>query len=184
MLLPLQHKVEKKIHEAVDIINQIMHSTNDSISDYFEQKYEHVNKLHIKLHKEVDDERMNAMHALDKMISNSNETVLNLQRYFAEFMDLTMEKTYSDIKSILENAVSKIDTVSRDIRDNLKASQESFKKESLLKVPKTSIADLLDMAIESIKKLAYKFKNEPLNKPANSNYILNMYKVHILNEFS
>lgn len=165
MIQPLQQKVEAKIHEAVDMINQIIYSTNDSMSDYFAQKHRRVQEVQTRLMAEVEEERVSAAKLLEKMIANSKETVHNLQRYFADVMEVTMEKTYTDIKSILNNAVSKIDTVSRDIKENLKQTQHELgiNESGLMESAKPTLAKLFNTGIDSIQKLAFKFKNEPIS---------------------
>lgn len=157
-----------KIHEAVDMINQIIHSTNDSIIEYFDNKYRQAQEAYAKLIADVDQEKLGASFLLEKMIANSKETVVNLQQYFAEVMDTTMEKTYTDIKTILNNAVSKIDTVSRNIKDNLKSNHNELRINEKIESHK-SLAKLINTGIESIKKLAFKFKHDPLssNEPSN-----------------
>lgn len=160
LLQPLQQKVDQKVYEAVDMINQIIHSTKDSIAEYFENKYKRVQEAHEKLLSDVDEEKSDASLLLEQMISKSKDTVFNLQHYFAEVMDNTMEKTYTDIRSILNSAVSKIDTVSRTIKDNLKINQDQLRiEEKNLIDGHKSLAKLINTGMESIKKLAFKFKS-------------------------
>jgi hypothetical protein len=169
LVLPIQQKVDTKVKESVDMINQIIHSTNSSMDEYFEMRNRRAQEAYARLIGDIDQERVGANLLLDKMIVNSKETVINLQKYFADVMNSTMEKTYTDIKSILSSAVSKIDTVSRDIKESLKANQNepiSIKDTSTgsESVKPTSLVKLFNSGIESIKKLAFKFKNEPIDK--------------------
>lgn len=140
------------------------------MDEYFEMRNRRAQEAYSRLLGDIDQERVGANLLLDKMIVNSKETVINLQKYFADVMNSTMEKTYTDIKSILSSAVSKIDTVSRDIKESLKANQNepiSIKDTGLSaseSVKPTSLVKLFNSGIESIKKLAFKFKNEPIDK--------------------
>lgn len=160
-ILPLQNKVEGKIHEAMEMIDQIVQSTNHSIGEYFENKQKRVSELYAKMLTEVEQEKLAANVLLDKMVANSKETVVNLEQYFAEVMDLTMEKTYADIKSILSNAVSKIDAVSRNIKENLRTNKDELRVNHNLVDSQQSLSKLINSGVDSIQRLAHKFKNEP-----------------------
>lgn len=154
----------------MELINQIIQSTNDSIAEYFESKTKRVGDVYTKMLADVDQERLGARVLLDKMITNSKETVVNLQHYFAEVMDITMEKTYSDIKSILANAVNKIDSVSRMIRENIRVNKDELKQNQSLVLQQEagsqkSLAKLINSGVEAIQRLAHKFKNEPAVAP-------------------
>lgn len=139
------------------------------MSEYFEGRHKRVNETYAKMLADIQQEKIGANILLDKMVSNSKETVVNLQQYFAEVMDSTMEKTYTDIKVILANAVNKIDSVSRNIKDSLRSNKDDVRVNQNIVENQKSLAKLIGSGIDSIKKLAYKFKNDvPPNPMENS----------------
>jgi hypothetical protein len=171
LIYGLESKVNTKLYEAVDSINQVIEETNTTIAKYFINKQEQLQELYAKLMLDYQKESIGAAKLLDNLIDHSTETIRQLQAHLVVVMKSTVDHTFTNINGILAQAVKNIRTICREIQENLAKSQKEIKLNSNhFGGQQKSMTDIIKDGIDRIEKLASNFKEESILKAGIEKY--------------
>lgn len=156
----LQQKMENNIREAVDTVNQLIETTNQSMSAHYAERHRRLQEAYQQLVQDVQLESVAANMLLEQFIDNSSAIITSMQDYFDRVMTSTVERAFVDMNAMLTRAIAKIQAVCVDIVDKFKTAGNGLLELPAKERTASSMADVIALGLKQILQLAEKFKSD------------------------
>lgn len=153
--------MDTNIRNAVDTVNQLIESTNHSMSIHYAERQRRLQETYQRLIADVQLESVAAHSLLDRLIVNSSTIISSMQAYYDRMMTSTVQRAYGDMNDMLTNAIRKIQSICLEIVDKFKSANPDLQEMTAATAKKNTsptLADVIVTGLDQIEKLADKFK--------------------------
>lgn len=162
----LREKMETNMRLAVDTVNQLIGSTNQTLLSQYNERQRRLYEWYEKAQIDMKSELSNAHVLLERLIEEAGEIIANMQTHFERLMSSTVERTYGDMIGMLSSAIGNIQTVCLEIMDKLKHSPSEANALKAVESNRPALTNVIERGLGLINQVADKLKND-MDSPIN-----------------
>lgn len=156
----LREKMETNMRLAVDTVNQLIGSTNQTLLSQYNERQRRLYEWYEKAQIDMKTELSNAHVLLERLIEEAGEIIANMQTHFERLMSSTVERTYGDMIGMLSSAIGNIQTVCLEIMDKLKHSPSEANALKAVESNRPALTNVIERGLGLINQVADKLKND------------------------